>query len=56
MVKSTQSSEYTEQESQQRFQKLVAIALKTAPKTQKAMGWKGVVAQRKKGKQKKRAT
>jgi len=48
MVKATQSGEYTEQESQQRFQKLVGIALKTKPKTQKQMGRKGVPAQSKK--------
>jgi hypothetical protein len=48
MVKATQSGEYTEQESQQRFQRLVGIALKTKPKTQKQMGRKGVPAQSKK--------
>jgi hypothetical protein len=42
------SDQYSDQEAQQRFQKLVGIALKTPPKTQKAMGRKGVKAQRKK--------
>jgi hypothetical protein len=55
MVKATQSDEYSDQESQQRFHKLVGVALKTPPKTQKAMGHKGVAAQRKKRKVKKRA-
>jgi hypothetical protein len=47
--------QYSEQESQQRFQKLVGIALTTKPKTQKAMGKKGVAAHSKKRKIKKRA-
>ncbi len=47
--------QYNDQESQQRFQKLVGLALNTKPKTQKAMGKKGVAAQSKKRKIKKRA-
>ena len=39
---------YTEQEAQQRFQKLVGIALKSPPKPIKSMGKKGVPAQSKK--------
>jgi hypothetical protein len=50
------TDEYSDQESEQRFRKLVGIALKTPPKTQKAIGRKGVVAQRKKGKPEKRTT
>jgi hypothetical protein len=45
-------SHYSEQETQQRFQKLVGIALKTPPKPQKMMARKGVAAQRKKAKPK----
>jgi hypothetical protein len=52
----THTDEYSDQEAQRRFKKLVGIALKTAPKTQKAMGRKGVASQRKKAKAKKRAT
>jgi hypothetical protein len=33
--------QYSDKESQQRFQKLVGIALKTPPKTQKMMARKG---------------
>jgi hypothetical protein len=55
-MKREENDQYSDQESEQRFSKLVGIALKTPPKTQKAMGRKGVVAQRKKGKPKKRAT
>jgi hypothetical protein len=39
---------YSEQEAQQRFEKLVHVALRTPPKTQKSMGPKGVPAQSKK--------
>jgi hypothetical protein len=42
--------QYSDQESQQRFRKLVGIALKSPPKTQKMMGKKGVAAQSKKRK------
>ena len=43
-----QSDQYGEVESEQRFRKLVGIALKTPPKTHKMMGKKGVAAQSKK--------
>jgi hypothetical protein len=43
-----QSDQYGKAESEQRFRKLVGIALGTKPTTQKAMGHKGVAAQRKK--------
>ena len=39
---------YTDQEAQQRFEKLVHVALKSPPKPQKMMGPKGVAAQAKK--------
>jgi hypothetical protein len=42
------SDQYSGQESEQRFRKLVGIALKSPPKTQKKMARKGVAAQRKK--------
>ncbi|MBZ0216477.1 MAG: hypothetical protein K8F25_07990 [Fimbriimonadaceae bacterium] len=42
------SEQYGERESQQRFQKLVDIALKSPPKPIKSMGKKGVPAQSKK--------
>jgi hypothetical protein len=48
------TNEYSEQEAQQRFEKLVQIALKTPPKPQKMMGYKGVPAQRKKRKKRAR--
>jgi hypothetical protein len=54
MTKSEQEN-YSKRESEQRFHKLVGIALKTPPKTQKAMGKKGVAAHSKKRKIKKRA-
>ena len=47
MAKSEQEN-YSDQESERRFRKLVGIALKTPPKTQKMMGRKGVTAQSKK--------
>jgi hypothetical protein len=53
--KSDQSDQYSEQEAHQRFESLVRAALNTKPKTLKAMGPKGVPAQRKKGNLKKRA-
>jgi hypothetical protein len=40
--------QYGEQEAQQRFKKLVGIALKSPPKPIKSMGPKGVPAQSKK--------
>lgn len=40
--------QYSEQEAQQRFGKLVKTALNTRPKTLKSMGPKGVPAQSKK--------
>ena len=52
MPKSDQ--QYGEQEAQQRFEKLVQVALKTPPKPQKMMGYKGVPAQRKKRKKRAR--
>jgi hypothetical protein len=42
--------QYSEQETQQRFEKLVKAALNTPPKTRKSMGPKGVPAQSKKRK------
>jgi hypothetical protein len=44
----THSDEYSEQEAQQRFEKLVRAALNTKPKPLKSMGRKGVSAQSKK--------
>jgi hypothetical protein len=52
MPKSASEDQYDEIESQQRFQKLVSIALKSPPKPQKKMARKGVAAQRKKSKKK----
>ena len=40
--------QYSDQEAQQRFEKLVHVALKSPPKPLKNMGPKGVPAQRKK--------
>lgn len=42
--------QYTEQEAQQRFEKLVKSALNTKPKTLKSMGPKGMPSQSKKKK------
>lgn len=39
---------YSKQEAQQRFEKLVEIALKSSPKPIKSMGRKGIPAQSKK--------
>jgi hypothetical protein len=39
--------QYSEQEAEQRFKKLVGIALKSPPKPIKSMGRKGVAAQSK---------
>jgi hypothetical protein len=44
----TKDDQYTEQETQGRFEKLVKIALKSPPKPIKCMGRKGVPAQSKK--------
>jgi hypothetical protein len=46
MAKSTEN--YSEQEAQQRFHRLVKVALTTPPKSIKSMGKKGVPAQSKK--------
>ena len=43
-----EADQYSEQEAQQRFKKLVGIALKSPPKPIKSMGPKGVPAQSKK--------
>jgi hypothetical protein len=51
-----QNDQYSDNEAQERFHKLVGIALKTKPKTQKQMGRKGVASQRKKAKPKKPTT
>jgi hypothetical protein len=47
-----EQDQYSEQETQQRFEKLVKAALNTKTKTLKAMGPKGVPAQSKKGRTK----
>jgi hypothetical protein len=43
-----QGDQYSDQEAQQRFEKLVHVALNTRPKPQKMMERKGVPAQSKK--------
>jgi hypothetical protein len=48
MAKLYSEEQYNEQEAQQRFEKLVKIALKSPPKPIKSMGRKGVPAQSKK--------
>jgi hypothetical protein len=48
MPKKPSDDQYTEQESQRRFEKLVRAALNTRPKPLKRMGPKGVPAQSKK--------
>lgn len=53
MTKTREDDQYSEQEAQQRFEKLVHVALKTPPKTQKMMGPKGVPAQSKKRRKRK---
>jgi hypothetical protein len=45
---------YSDRESAQRFQKLVGIALKAKPNTQKQIGRKGVAVQSKKNRKAKR--
>jgi hypothetical protein len=47
-MEKNQNDQYSDQVSQQRFQKLVGIALKSPPKPQKKMARKGVAAQSKK--------
>jgi hypothetical protein len=51
----TKADQYTEQEAQQRFKKLVHLALKSPPKPIKSMGKKGVPAQSKKRRKRKAA-
>lgn len=46
------SDQYSDQEAQQRFEKLVKAALNTRPKPLKSMEPKGVPAQSKKGRKK----
>jgi hypothetical protein len=48
--------QYSEQEAQQRFEKLVKIALKSPPKPIKSMSPKGVSAQSKKRRKKVKKT
>ena len=50
MARESEKGQYSEQEAQQRFEKLVKVALKSPPKPIKSMGKKGVVAQSKKRK------
>lgn len=55
MKRGEQDDQYSEQEAQQRFEKLVHVALNTRPKPIKSMGRKGVPAQRKKRRKRKAA-
>jgi hypothetical protein len=48
----TQADQFSEQEAQQRFEKLVKSALNTRPKTLKSMGPKGMPSQSKKKRKK----
>jgi hypothetical protein len=50
--KPREGDQFSEQEAQQRFERLVRAALNTKPKTLKAMGPKGVPVQSKKRKAK----
>jgi hypothetical protein len=50
-----QQDEFTEQETQQRFEKLVRAALNTRPKPLKSMGPKGMPSQSKKRRKRKSA-
>jgi len=50
--KSREGDQFSEQETQQRFERLVRSALNTKPKPLKAMGPKGVPAQSKKARSK----
>jgi hypothetical protein len=52
MTKQSVDEKYSEQETEQRFRKLVGIALKSPPKPQRKMGRKGVPAQSKKQRKK----
>jgi hypothetical protein len=56
MDKSTkrESDQYSQEEAQQRFEKLVKSALNTRPKTLKSMGPKGMPSQSKKRRKKTR--
>jgi hypothetical protein len=49
-----EGDDYTEQEAQQRFERLVRVALNTRPKPIKSMGPKGVRAQSKKQQKRRR--
>jgi hypothetical protein len=49
-MKAKQDDQFSEQEIQQRFDKLVRAALNTRPKPLKAMGRRGVPSQSKKNK------
>jgi len=49
---SNPQDKFSEQETQQRFQRLVKVALNTPPRPLKSMGPKGVPAQSKKRKKK----
>jgi len=55
MTKGNDQERYSDQEAQQRFEKLVHVALKSPPKPQMMMGPKGVPAQRKKRRKRKAA-
>ena len=48
MKRDKEDDQYSDQEAQQRFEKLVHVALRTPLEPQKMMGHKGVPAQRKK--------
>jgi hypothetical protein len=50
--KKTPEDQFSEQETQQRFEKLVRAALNTKPKPLKSIGPKGVPAQSKKARKK----
>jgi hypothetical protein len=52
-MNSKSDEQYSEQETQQRFEKLVRRALNTRPKTRKSMGPKGMPSQSKKRRKKK---
>jgi spore germination protein GerM len=52
--KPREGDQFSEQETQQRFERLVRAALNTKPKPRKSMGWKGVPAQSKKRQRQKR--
>jgi len=52
-MQKTQGDQYSEQEAQRRFERLVKSALNTRPKTLKSMGPKGMPSQSKKKRRKK---